>query len=495
MLSCRLSATARGIVADRSRPAVRAFTLLLPVVALALIACKSEPRPVVLATGCRHTPDGSCAVFRQATTLDDGAPLARGTLIVPFTGSIRLRAVEADVIAVTATVNLESRLPDLKLVRVSGIRIDPHNARQLLIELDSLLADGTAVELPEGAIVDAHGRPLGALTITVRTSVTPFEVALADTVWQPTDPALFKDVGVAPPRGAKAVGAVRQELAARLRLRPNVTDAEVERVLAQFDSDVARQKVPDHRVRAGLLLLTGTSAEYAIDYLLSETNRKGVPFAPVEVEPIGDFGAYAAVFFAVGAPTLLMIVDTGLAADSLEGIAAALAHEVLHSSLGGGSASQETLAMAITVRVYEEFLLWDPTLAQTPTAFTRELNVLTLALRNSGRFSFPRAGILPRPGVEDALHGTAVEPVRSFKDLLFRPDVYGSLRQSGDVGTEVLEAYYHRLSGEERTRISFDVHTLKLFDDVIDAGFTDEQVLAIADALKLRPAQRTATQP
>ena len=459
---------------------------------MALIACSSEPRSPALATGCRYTPDGSCAVFRQATTIEDGAPLGRGTVLVPFTAPLRMSGAQVDVVVVSATVNIETRAPELKPAPVSGVRVDPQNTRQLVIEVDSLLADGSAIELPEGALLDSRGRPLGALTIPVRTTITPFAVALADTVWEPADLVLFGDTGVVPPRGARAAAAVRDELAGRLRIRPDMTEDQVQRVLALYDSETARRKLPDHRVRAGLLLLTGTSAEYAIHYVLSETNRKGVPFAPVQTEPIADFGAYAAVFFEAGARALQMVLDTELAADSLDAIAVVMAHEVLHSSLGGGSASEETLAMAISVRVYQELLLWDPTLAATPTEFTKELNALTLALRNSGRFGFPRAGLLPRPGVDDALQGTAATTVRSFKDLLFRPDVYGDLRQSGDVGTEVLEAYYRRLSGEERARMSFDAHTLKLFDEVIDTGFTDEQILAIADALNLRPVQRTS---
>src|SRR5438067_2004841 len=87
-------------------------------------------------------------------------------------------------------------------------------------------------------------------------------------------------------------------------------------------------------------------------------------------------------------------------------------------SLRHGSASEETLAMASDTRVYEELLLWDPTLAAIPSSIARDANRLVLALRNSGRFGYPMAGIMPRPGVEDALQGVSGKPARSFRDLL-----------------------------------------------------------------------------
>jgi len=266
-----------------------------------------------------------------------------------------------------------------------------------------------------------------------------------------------------------------------------MTDERVQHVLAQYDGDVAKRKVPHPRVRAGLLLLTGTTAEYAIQYIFADTNRKGVPFAPVEVRPIAEFGAFAAVFYEPGTRTLRMFVDTDMAADALENIAVVLAHEALHSSLGGGSATEETLAMALNTRVYEEFLVWDPELAAVPSPFTRQQNALTLALRNSGRFNYPSAGILARPDIDDALRGMGQTPARSFKDLLFRPDVYGDLRHGGDVGSEVLEAYYRRLGGTDQSNIAFDEHTLKAFDSVLDHDVSAEQIIAIARALKLQP--------
>jgi hypothetical protein len=186
-----------------------------------------------------------------------------------------------------------------------------------------------------------------------------------------------------------------------------------------------------------------------------------------------------------------MFVDDDMALDDLEAIATVLAHEAVHSDLGGGSLTEETLAMASSTRVYQEFLLTDPTLALSPSSFTRDVNQLVLAMRNSGRYGFPRAGILPRPGVEDALRGTGPEPARSFAALLAKPHVYGDYNpKAGDAGTEVLEAYYARISGDagDQGRLRYDEQTVKLFDKALDHGFTDEQILQIADALRLQPA-------
>jgi hypothetical protein len=324
--------------------------------------------------------------------------------------------------------------------------------------------------------------------VKLTTPWSPLAVALTGTVWEPTDPALFSNEGTRPPKGVREDAGVRAELEARLRIRPGITDEAVSAVLARYESEPARKKVPDHRLRAGLMLLTGTSAAYAIDFILADTNRRGVPFEPLRVEPVGLLGAFAAVFYHPLDGRLRMMVDTEVAADALEFIAVVLAHEALHSGLGGGSATEETLAMAADTRVYQEFLLWDPALALNPTDITRSANELTLALRNSGRFNFPYAGVLPRPGVTDVLRGTGEGPARSFKDLLFKPDFYGDIPKAGDVGSEVLEAYYGAISGAgDQGHMKFDQHTLKLFDVAMDHGFTDEQLLKIADALRLKP--------
>jgi hypothetical protein len=140
--------------------------------------------------------------------------------------------------------------------------------------------------------------------------------------------------------------------------------------------------------------------------------------------------------------------------------------------------------------VYEELLLFDPTIAQTPSELTKSANRLLLVMRNSGRFNYPMAGLLPRPGIDDAARGTTKEPVRSFKDLLFKPDFYGEIpKASGDTGTEVLERYYQAISGAKgnQGQLKFDQHTLKLFDQSIDNGLTPEQILAISQALRLKP--------
>lgn len=83
---------------------------------------------------------------------------------------------------------------------------------------------------------------------------------------------------------------------------------------------------------------------------------------------------------------------------------------------------------------------------------------------------------------------------RSFKDLLFKPDFYGDIPKAGDVGSEVLEAYYRAISGNpaDQGHLKFDQSTLKLVDQALDNGFSDEQVLAIASALTLHavPAKR-----
>ena len=57
----------------------------------------------------------------------------------------------------------------------------------------------------------------------------------------------------------------------------------------------------------------------------------------------------------------------------------------------------------------------------------------------------------------------------------------------------MIEHYYRRISGStgDQGRLKYDQHTIKLFDQALDNGFTDEQILAITAALGLRPVPVT----
>ena len=85
-------------------------------------------------------------------------------------------------------------------------------------------------------------------------------------------------------------------------------------------------------------------------------------------------------------------------------------------------------------------------------------------------------------------------PALSFKDVLFAPDFYGQVTRTGDRGNEVLEAYYQRIAGtrEKQGYLRWDTSTLKLFDQALDHGFSDENILTIVDALWLKPIPRGA---
>lgn len=435
---------------------------------------------------------GESSCVRVLPVLDaDGAPLNGATILIPFDRPVKIGR-SSEMAVVNAAVNLETRQQELTFSGVKSLRVDPRAPAQVRIEVETFLADGSGIAFGDGVLVDEKGKPFGPLEIKLKTPWSPLTVALANTVWEPADPSLFKSDGLKQPKGATAEAAVRSELEARLRIRPGISDTQVQAVLNRFDSETTKKKAPHARVRGGLMLLTGTSGEYAIDFLLADTNRRGVPFEPIKVEDLSGLGAYAAVSYQPLEGKLRMYVDTLVAADSLDVIAVALAHEAVHSDLGGGSVAEEILAMASDTRVYQELLLFDPTIALAPTDITRASNSLTLALRNSGRWAYPRAGVLPRPGVDDVLRGTGDEPARSFKDLLFKPDYYGDYNpKAGDAGTEVIEQYYRRISGNtgDAGRLKYDQHTLKLYDQALDNGFTDEQIWRIADALKLKPVK------
>ena len=466
---------------------MRRMVTILAVLAVTLSGCsriqRGEGKLPQVSTDCGAA---SC-VHVMPMTDGDGAPISGATVLIPFNQPVKLGASQ-EVAVVNAVMNLETREPQVTFAGVKAMRVDRKTPKQLVIEVDSFLADGSGIAFGAGVLTSKKGTPLPPLELKLTTPWSPLTAALANIVWDPTDKSLFSHDGTRGARGTTAEAAVRQELEARLRLRNVFTDEQIAGVLAQFDSDSAKKKIPHARVRAGLLTLWGTSAEYAIEFILADTNRRGVPFEPIAIEDLD--GAGAAVFYHPLEGKLRMYVDRDVAQDSLEGIGVVLAHEAVHSDLGGGSVAEEVLAMASDTRVYQEFLIWDPALALAPTTFTRAANIYLLALLNSGRFGFPRPGLLPRPGVDDALRGTAKEPARSFQDLLAKPHVYGDYNpKAGDVATEVIEAYYRRISGNnaDSGRLKYDRATLKLFDAVIESGLSDEQLFKVVDALRLKP--------
>jgi len=483
----RLNAAARL----GSETTVRVFLALLALLTPACLRAGGQTMP---ALGC-DGPDGACARYVQDVDAD-GAPLDRATIVIPFTAPVEVSG-DSTAVALTPVFDLATRQPSTRSVPVT-LQADPHRADQVLIVVDGLLANGAQVHFPPGSLRDRRGRPLGPTAITLRTPHDPLDVALADVVWEPIDRSLFEVEGLPPlPAQPASEDEVRRELELRLRLRPGIQDKDVAHVLARYDDAATRRRVPHHRVRAGLLLLTDTSGQDAIDTLLASTTRDGLAIQPVQVAPLArTHGVFAYVQPRPLSGTLTVVMDSELAGGPLETIAVVLAHEAVHVGLGAGSATEETLAMALGTRVYEELLLWDPSLARVPTPLIRQQNRLLLALRNSGRYGYPRAGILPRPGIVDAVAGLGPEPVRSFRDLILTPHFYGDIPRTGAVGSQVLEQYYQRLSGDRipltRGSLRLDESTLKRFDAILDRNLTAEQVLTIVDTLQLTPIPKRA---
>ena len=83
--------------------------LLLPIAAATLLfACSSKEEAVRLATGC-DGQDGTCTRYVQ--TLDnEGAPLDRSSLMVPFTQPIKLSERPPDLFVVTAARDVRAEL-------------------------------------------------------------------------------------------------------------------------------------------------------------------------------------------------------------------------------------------------------------------------------------------------------------------------------------------------------------------------------------------------
>ena len=124
------------------------LTPVLPTVVL--IGCSSRSGSGRVRAGCGRAEGWRVGYVPSAG--DEGALRDRATVLIPSTGDVWVGQMLEGFSTVTATVNLETREPELKLVPVRSMKADPSNPRQVLIELDGILADGGPLDLPDGLV-------------------------------------------------------------------------------------------------------------------------------------------------------------------------------------------------------------------------------------------------------------------------------------------------------------------------------------------------------
>lgn len=313
----------------------------------------------------------------------------------------------------------EFDVPDLvsatgrKRVLVREAQRQPPGGRTVVLYVDALIPEDSQLKVSKAAF--RRNEP-GEMVHPVASDLTVSTAALASLPFATARTEFFAPMGEAPPptEADRDPAVQREALRAHMLLRDPTGDL-AERALARYDA-IPPAIVPSPKLRAALAGLTGTFAEPAIDDLLTADNCTGEPAARVAFEsPSDEADLFAQVTFELDGSRVVS-VSPALEAERFELLMPVLAHEAVHCDLEDGR-YEEIAATAFDTLLWIQLVAVDPSLTEGVTRLSRELNVDAIAMFNSGRRLPESLGLLPSPGVQQALPLTTAAE-RSFADLI-----------------------------------------------------------------------------
>src|SRR5690606_10494307 len=248
------------------------------------------------------------------------------------------------------------------------------------------------------------GEDRGDEELTIASTLSPFAAAQATYPLVPFDPSVV-EAGAPPEPGDLDVNdeAMKQAMLEHMRLRGSPEEV-LGRAALTYDS-ISPEIVPSPKLRAALGALTGTFAEPAITWLLTETNCTGAPVILIDFREVPDGGSLLARVTYDGDGRRTVSIRPDLAGERIEHLMPLLAHEAVHCD-GMGSVLEEVVAASFDTLLYLQLLSADPTLALAGTPLARNLNIDAIAMINSGRRYPESIGVLQSDGVAQALPAT-----------------------------------------------------------------------------------------
>jgi hypothetical protein len=168
---------------------------------------------------------------------------------------------------------------------------------------------------------------------------------------------------------------VRTKLKQILQLRFGVNETALCEALGLFDDPHLIRYAPDARIRAAIVALKGTIAEYAIDSIRSGTYFS-VSFAPYPM------GLIAVALTYPSNNTREIQINQRYEHEDIRLLSDTLAHEVLHND-GQNSCREERMNYLLEAYTYAQFVDEDPSVAHPKTELSRRLNTRLLAVINS----------------------------------------------------------------------------------------------------------------
>lgn len=348
--------------------------------------------------------------------------------------------------------------------------LDTQADSSLRIETDGLIANGSllSVDLWALGLTGIYQSPLGDLSLS--SPISPAEATLAQRPFAPTDMNIFTP-GAYPQASTltPASGDALSETTARAALsdflsRRGIPD--LPNALAAFDNPILIQKMSNPALRAGLVSLTGTLGQPAIDAL-----TRG-PLGPIVFGPVST-GDYVQV-----SENGTVAIDQRYQSEAFPLFGPIFARLSLQTDAQTGRA-EEIATSALLALIAMQQALVDETLARSGTELSRRLNTQMLARLNSGRAAFPNIGIEQTPNGEAFPEG---QPVASYAA------VFAALPDIATPASALLRTYLTRLA-PPGTAIppaqSYDADVLA-FLDRHQAVLSPDEIIRIARILNLK---------
>jgi len=393
------------------------------------------------------------------------------------------RAVELASARVPLASRIELDVPDLvgggtRRVLVSTAELSKDDPKVMILTAEGLVPDGAKVRIDKRAFnADADGEIVGL----VKSELSAAFALLATTAFESFLPGFLAPAEIlAPDEADRDQAAMRAELDGHLQRRGS--NAEIRaKALERYDA-MPVDTIPSPKMRAALAALTGTFADSAVDYLLTDKNCTGKPAALIAFqEPPEAPGLLGRSTFTQDRRRVISLnpITEG---DRLEHVMALLAHEAIHCDRDDGR-FEEVAATALDTFLYMQLLAVDPTLVQSNTPLARDLNVDVVALINSGRAVPESVGVLPSPSVNQAVPGSTAR-AESFGDLVIA--AYESIEQNESREEPLAKAYVAVLAASANMPAG-NAFDLAYLDEVLGRAMSPGVLAAALTALEMAP--------
>ena len=352
--------------------------------------------------------------------------------------------------------------------------------RLFILEVSRLVPEGTTLSISRRAFREGD---LGTLDAEVGSELTSAQAFFAETQFRFHDPAILggaAGAGVSDP-DEQDLDVQREALRDHLLARGANAEA-IALATARFDA-LPEAIIPSPKLRAAVAALTGTFAEPAHDYLVSDQNCTGEPASLVAFQPPPGRPELLARSTRADDGRLVISINPRLIGERIEHLMPVLAHEAIHCDDVDGL-FEEVAATAFDTLLYIELLVKFPELPFTGTELARELNIDALAMLNSGRLIPESGGVLPSAGLGPALPGSDTD-YRSFADLVAAS--YSRVSPNDSPAETIAVAYAGALAA--RTGMALDdPFNLVYLDELIARSFSADMLISLLETLGLEPA-------